>query len=167
MAECVAVDELHSPIDQANNALQTAETRRADDISLLRLRLLGYADSLADHVDECDDEGTKGDTAKGVGHAAFEGAAGGAARHAAGFAGAEEPRAVDTGDGGVDGVFDPFANPLEESGVSKRSDEVGLGIGSKLTKPAKVMKTMRPTTLAVEQPLPVGHLPLLSGWYWT
>lgn len=163
MAKSVAIDKLHGPIDQSNDALQTAETHRTDDVSLLCLLLLCYAYSLADHVDEGNDEGTKGDTAKGVGHAAFESAAGGATRHAAGFAGAEEPRAVDAGDGGVDGVFDPFADPLGESGISKRSDGVGLGRGSKLTKPAKVTKTMRPMTLAVEQPLLVGQVPLLSG----
>lgn len=94
--------------------METAETEGADDVALLGFLLLGDGDSLADHVDEGDDEGAKGDAAEGVGHAAFEGAAGGAAGDAARFAGAEEPGAVDAGDGGVDDVFDEFGDPLGE-----------------------------------------------------
>lgn len=82
---------------------------------------------MADHVDESNDEGAEGDTAEGIGHAALQGAPGRTTGHTAGFAGAEEPRTVYAGDGGMDSVLDPFGDPLERRGISNPVEKYRRG----------------------------------------
>ena len=66
--EGVAIDELHRPVEEGDDALEAAEREGGDDVALLRFLLLCNGDALPDHVDECDDERAERNTAERVGH---------------------------------------------------------------------------------------------------
>ena len=71
---------------------------------------------LSEHIDNRYDEGAETDTAKGVGHGPTESAARCAARHTAGFPSAEEPGAVDPSYDAVNGILEPFRDPIGGKG---------------------------------------------------
>lgn len=84
--------------------------------------------SLTEHVDQSDDQGAETDTAKGVGHGSAKCASCCATGHTAWFAGAEEPRAVYAGDDAVDGVLEPFRDPIAGKGHKHdKADDFGGG----------------------------------------
>lgn len=64
MAECIAIDELHGPIQQPDDAPQTAEGNASDDISIRRFLLLCDTDGLSQQVDERYHQGTEADAAE-------------------------------------------------------------------------------------------------------
>ena len=128
MRKSITIDKLDCPIHDPNQTAQATEGHRSDGIALRSLVVLRDAAGLAEHVDESDDKRAETDAAKGVSHGALEGASGGATRHTARLAGAEEPAAVDAGDGGVDGVFDPFGDPVAgERDEDDQADDCGRG----------------------------------------
>ena len=83
--------------------------------------MLRNTHGLAKHVDEGYDQGPETDAAKGVGHGSAECASGCTAGHTAWFAGTEEPRAIYARDDAVDGVLDPFRDPV--GGKGHKHDE--------------------------------------------
>ena len=125
MGEGVAVDERDGPVEEADEAAEHAEHDAADEVALRGFVLLSDAAGLAEHVDDGDDQGAEGDGPEAVGHGAAEGAGGGAPGHSAGFAAAEVPGAVDAGDGDVDGVFDPFGDPVAGKGDEDEETDDG------------------------------------------
>jgi hypothetical protein len=125
MGEGVAVDERDGPVEETDEAAEHAEHDAADEVALRGLILLRDAAGLAEHVDDGDDEGPEGDGPEAVGHGAAEGAGCGAPGHSAGFAAAEVPGAVDAGDGDVDGVFDPFGDPVAGEGDEDEETDDG------------------------------------------
>ena len=94
---------------------------------------LGDGHELADEINYGDDQRAKRDGAETVGHGAAEGASCGAGRNGGVtgcLAGAEEPGAVDAGDGGVDCVFEPFRNPVGGEGdEDDETDDASIGAG--------------------------------------
>lgn len=112
MRECIAVDELDSPVNQANDATQDTKGNLSSNVSLLTLLTLRDTHSMSDHIDNGDDQGSEADAAKGVGHCSFEGTARRATRHPTWFARTEKPRFIDPSDGGVQGNLDPVCDPV-------------------------------------------------------
>ncbi len=93
--------------------------------------MLRNAYGLTEHVDESYNEGAETDAAKGVCHGSAECASCRTARHTAGFASAEEPRAIYAGDYAVDGVLDPFGNPIAGKCYEHdQADDFGRGASS-------------------------------------
>ena len=126
MRKGIAIDKLDGPIHDPNQTAQDTERNRSDRITLRSFVILRNTTGLAEHVDKSDDEGAKTDAAKRISHGTLEGARRCATRHSAGLAGAEEPAAVDAGDGGVDGVFDPFGDPVAgECDEDDQADDFG------------------------------------------
>ena len=118
MDEGIAVDELHGPVDDADDAAQHAERDRADDVAFPSFLLLRDARRLPHHVDQRDDQRAEADAPKAVRHAPPECAARRSSRHAAWLSRAEIPAPVQTGNGAVQRVLDPLADP-----VSRKRDE--------------------------------------------
>ena len=106
---------LNGPVDQSNDTSKAAERDGGSHIPSLSLLLLGYATCLAHHVDERHDQRSKADTAKGVRKSSPGCAPCGATWHSTWLSSAEEPATIDTGDDGVDRVFEP--NGIEKSAV--------------------------------------------------
>ena len=106
---------LNGPIDQSNDASKAAERDGGSQIPSLSLLLLSYATCLAYHVDERHDQRSKADTAKGVRKSSPCCAPCGTTWHTTWLSSAEEPATIDTGDDGVDRVFEP--NGVEKSAV--------------------------------------------------
>lgn len=116
MGECVTVDELHGPIQQPDDATKTAERDGSNDIALLCFLLLRDTYSLTKHVNERNDQRAETDAAKRVGHRSTERASRGTGGHSTWLASTEEPGPVDACNDAVDGVLDPFGNPVAGKG---------------------------------------------------
>ena len=112
VGECVAVDERDGPVEETDEATQYAEHDRSNHVALRGLVLLRDAACLAEHVDDCDDQGAEGDRSKAVCHGASERTRSGTFRHSSGLARAEVPGSVNASDSHVNGVLDPFGNPV-------------------------------------------------------
>lgn len=74
--------------------------------------MLRDAHGLSEHIDKSYDKGTKTDTAKGVGHGSAESASGRTAGHTTRFPCAKEPGTVYPGYNAVDGILEPFCDPI-------------------------------------------------------
>lgn len=128
MGKRIAVDELHCPVQQADNTLQTTKCNHPHDVALLGFLLLSYGDGLPKHVDQGNDQGAERDAAKGVCHSAAECTSSDAAGHSTWLSGAEEPASVDAGDGGVQGILQPFGYPVSCKGDEDyKPDDFGRG----------------------------------------
>lgn len=124
----VVVDELDGPVEEADETAEEAEEDGADDVAGLGFAALRDGHRLAHELDQADDETAEADAAEGVRHRAAEGAASGARGHAAGFLGAEVPRAVDAGDGSVDRLADELSDPVAcERHEDEQADDFGVG----------------------------------------
>ena len=121
MGKGITVDELHGPIDNTDQTAENTEGASGNAISPSSFVLLGDAASLADHVDDGDDEGAEADAAEGVGHGALESTSRGALRHSTRLTSAEEPTAVHARDRAMQGIFDPFGDPV--TGEGDKDDE--------------------------------------------
>ncbi len=105
-------DVLNSPVDQADDTTQDAKCDRTARISLPSLGRLRNATRLADHIDQRHDQRPETDTAKRVRQRPPGSPSRGTRWHSSRFPCAEEPRSVDAGDDGVDGVLQPFGDPI-------------------------------------------------------
>lgn len=113
VAERVAVDELHCPVEQTNKALQDAEEYASHDIAFLRGRLLRNRAKLAQAVDDGDHQAAEADTSKAVRHRATECAS---CRRFREVVGAEVPTAIDAGDRDMDNVLQNLRNVVSSKG---------------------------------------------------
>lgn len=68
VGESIFVDELNSPIKKTDEASQDAKEDLAHEVSLRCLILLGNRACLAEELDNGNDQASKADTAKTVGH---------------------------------------------------------------------------------------------------
>ena len=118
VAEGVAVEEGDEPVEEGDEAAQDPEEDATHEIPFAGFVALRDGAGLAEHVDDCDDQAAETDAAEGVGGGAFEGAARGSFGQFSFWVlvAAEIPRAVDAGDGRVDGVLHPFAEPVHGEG---------------------------------------------------
>jgi hypothetical protein len=73
----ISIDELDSPIKQANEASQDAKEDSAQGVTLTSFGLLRYGTQLSEAVDDGDDQASKTDTSERVGHASLESTEGG------------------------------------------------------------------------------------------
>ena len=127
VSESVAVEELNSPFDKSEKAVQDAKDGHANHAANSTL-LCGFASSdgakVAEKLDNGDKQTTQADGAKAVG----EGALGGTASGILGeVVDAEVPGAKHTRDDGVDCVFEPFGDPVHgKRHKSYQSDDLGL-----------------------------------------
>ena len=74
VAECVAVDELYGPVEQADDALQDEEEAVSGKVAGVSLALLRYGACLTQHVDQSDDQAAETDRTKAVRQSATSGA---------------------------------------------------------------------------------------------
>jgi hypothetical protein len=104
VAERISVQELDSPVQDANQTPQDAEECGADQVTIGRsIALSGRAD-LTQKLDDGDKEASETDTAETVRDGALEGTACGTLGHGVRR---EIPGAVYTGDRNVDGILEP------------------------------------------------------------
>jgi hypothetical protein len=68
VGESIFVDELNSPIKKTDEASQDAKEDLTHEVSLRSLILLGNRAGLAEELDDGNDQASKADTAKTVGH---------------------------------------------------------------------------------------------------
>ena len=109
VAESISVQELHSPFQDTDQASQNAEQNCANHVAITcRIALSSGAD-LTEELNNSHEETAETDASKAVCHCALEGTSSCALGHGVGI---EVPRAVDTGDGGVDSVLQPFGDPV-------------------------------------------------------
>jgi hypothetical protein len=109
VAESVAVDELHSPFEDTNEAAQDAETNLADHVTIASCLVASHRAELAQELNDGHDERAKGDAAKAVGKSTASGAASGTLGR---VVRAEVPCSIDTRDNDMRGVLDPFRDPV-------------------------------------------------------
>lgn len=127
MAKSIAVQELEGPLEQAQEAAEDAKddvANHAADAALAAGLAAGDGAELAQELDNGNEQAAEADGAETV----RQGAAGGTAGGALGkVVNAKVPGAVDTRDGGVDGVFEPLGDPVHGKGdVDHEADELGL-----------------------------------------
>lgn len=124
MGEGIAIEELDGPVQDANDAAEDAEQDRANKIALGCFLLLSNGADLTQEVDDCNHKTTKTDASETVGHGAFESSPRGSRGQ---VVRAEIPRSIDAGYGGVDGVLEPFGDPVgRESNEDKQTDDLAL-----------------------------------------
>lgn len=113
VAESIAVEELDCPIQEANQAAQTAEQDTTDDITVARCVLLRDRAQLAQELDDGNNQATKTNAAETVGDGTLESAAGSSLGLRIGV---EVPRTVHAGNRGVDRVLQPLRDPIHGEG---------------------------------------------------
>lgn len=111
--ESVSVDKLHSPVQDANEALQDAKAASHGHIPRVGFRLLCNRADLSEHVDDSNDETAETDRAKAVRQGATRGTPSCSRWR---VSGREEPRGVHSAADRVDGVLEPFGNPVRGEG---------------------------------------------------
>ena len=72
VTECVSVDELNCPVQDAEKTLQTAEHASTDHVALRGLLRLGNTAGLTKHVDNGNDQAAQGNGSKAVGGRTLE-----------------------------------------------------------------------------------------------
>lgn len=109
MGEGVAVEELHGPVEDADEASDDAPDDGGDDISVGRGGLPADGAELAKTVDDGHHQATQTDAAEAVCQGALEGSS----RDLGGVVvGVEIPRSVDTRDGDMNCILEPLGNPV-------------------------------------------------------
>ena len=106
-------------MEDADETPQNAEGAGGRGVTLAGFLALRDRDELANAVYYCHDQRAETDGAEAVGYCAAEGASRCAGRDSSvrrGFPAAEEPRAVDASDGGVDCVLEPLGDPVGGEG---------------------------------------------------
>lgn len=122
----VAVHKLDGPLHKAQDALYTAEEDGADQISLPGLGLLSYGAELTEEIDDGDKQTSQADGTETVRQGPPQGASGNLLGEGPR---AIVPRAVDTGNGGVNRILEPLGHPVHGEGAE--NDETGhLGIAT-------------------------------------
>jgi hypothetical protein len=135
VAEGIAVDELHGPLENADETAQNAESNLANNVAITSCLVAGHRAELSQELDDGDNERSKGDAAKAVG----EGTASGTASGALGWvARVEVPCAEDSRDDDMCGILDPLGNP-----VGGESDEDEQANDSTLTTASHALVTGR------------------------
>lgn len=112
VAESVAVEECDEPVKKIDKASQNPGCDAADDVAFFHLMPLDDGNRLTQHVDDRDDQAPEADAAEGVGSGADERAASCSSRKTARKSTPEVPGSVYARDCGVDGVFEPLAEPV-------------------------------------------------------
>lgn len=108
----ISVDELNSPLNHSQQALEDAEKGHANEATnaaIVGRLLLSNRAELAQELDNGDNQAAEGNGAEAVGECALGGAAGGVLGE---VVNSKVPCSVDTADDGVDGVFEPLCNPV-------------------------------------------------------
>ena len=112
----ILIEELHEPVEEANQAPKHTEQDLPHHVPLRRRVLLGDIARLAEELDDSDDQAAEADGAEAVGDGALEGATGGAFGESRRLLRAEVPGAVDTGDGDMDDVLEDLGDPVPGEG---------------------------------------------------
>ena len=113
VAECVSVQELDSPVEDANQTAQDAKQNRPHHVAITGSIALSGRAELTKSLDDSYKQTSKTDTAEAVGHGPLESTAGRALWHGVRV---EIPGAVYAGDGSVDCVLQPFGDPVHGEG---------------------------------------------------
>ena len=102
MTEGVAVEELHKPVEKSYEASENPERYATNHTTLCCFLLLGDGTGLAHHVDKGDQQTSKTDTTERIGGGAFQSTSCSSLWRSTT---AKVPGAVDSGNGGMDGVL--------------------------------------------------------------
>lgn len=112
----VLIEELHEPLNQAEQTSNDAENNvanHAEYATLIRSRAPGCVTDKTEELNDGDNETAKADGAEAVGQSAFRGGAGSVLGE---VVDAEVPRSINTGDDGVDNVLDELGDPVHGEG---------------------------------------------------
>lgn len=128
VGEGIAVEELNSPVKDANEATKDAEKDRANQITLGGILLLSDGTELAQAVDDGNNKTAKADTSKAIGYRALESSPGRALWH---VVRAKVPGAIDSRNGRVNGVLEPLRDPVRcECDEDKQANDFSLAASS-------------------------------------
>lgn len=126
--ESVAIDELHRPIQNPNEASQDTESNSSGNVTLVRFLPLSNRDGLPEHIDERNNQATKADTTKTIRHGPSESTTSSSFWETTRLSRAKEPTTVYTSDGSVDCIFEPLGDPIpvffSKSKLSNHFDDI-------------------------------------------
>lgn len=116
------------PVKNANTALSKAEESGDSNVSsVVLISMTGGVEHKADKVDNRDNQRTKRDGTKRVGHGAFECAHRGPLGHSLVTLGAIIPRAIHTANGDVDHILDHFSDVIAgKCHIDNETNELAL-----------------------------------------
>ena len=112
MDKGITVDKLHRPVNDADDTAQDAEHDRSDNVSLAGFLLLRDAHCLPYQINQSHDQGPKANASKAVRHAPAERAPRRSPWHSAWLSRAKVPASVQSRNGAVQRILDPFADPV-------------------------------------------------------
>lgn len=134
VAESVAVEEFESPFEDRQEAAENAEDHIADhaaDTTVIHGLLARNGAQLAQELNDGDEQTSQADGTEAVGEGTLGGTASGVLRE---VVDAEVPGAVDTRNDGVDGVLQPFGNPVHCKGdEDHQTDNLGLAAAAPIS----------------------------------